>query len=280
MWEKMQKIDSRIIFLVLAIAIMIPLFKPLGMPISINQDLTQKFYDVMESLPEGSVLWFGTEYSAGASAELNPQLAAVFRHAMSRNLKVILFGMWQEGAALSREVVDPIAKEMGKEYGVDYVNLGYKPGGTAVLRTMLKDLWGASAGVDINGTPLENFPLLSDITYVGPDTIDAVIVFTSGSPGDGDYLTYWTDPMGMILITGQVAVQVPSRMPYIQSGQYKGLIPGLRGAAEYEKLIGKPGVATQLMDAQSAAHTAIIILVILGNIAFFGEKLSKGGKSR
>ncbi|QUL99020.1 MAG: hypothetical protein IMF26_02835 [Candidatus Fermentithermobacillus carboniphilus] len=280
MLEKLQRIDSRIIFLILALAIMIPLFRPIGMPISINKDLTQKFYDVIESLPEGSVVWFGCEYSPGASGELNPQVAAVFRHAMSKNLRVILFGMWENGTTLAREVVDPIAKEMGKKYGVDYVNLGYKPGLTAVLRAMLKDLWAAAAGVDINGTPLENLPLMADVKVVSPDTIKAVVVFSSGSPGDPDYLTYWTDPYGMILLTGQVAVQVPSRMPYMQSGQHKGLIPGLRGAAEYEKLIGKPGIATQLMDAQSTAHLTIIIFVILGNIAFFAQKLSKGGKSK
>jgi len=276
--EKLEHIDRRIIFLVLALALIVPLFAPLGLPLAISPP-TRSFFEVMESLPEGSVLWFGCEYSPGASGELNPQLAAVFRHAMSRNLRVIVFSLWQDGPVLARNVVDPIAEEMGKIYGVDYVNLGYKPGGVAALRTILHDVWAGCANVDINGTPLSKFPLMSEVRVIDPDTIKAVIVFSSGSPGDGDYLTYWTEPLGIILMSGQVAVQVPTRMPQLQSGQQKGLIPGLSGAAEYEILMGKPSTATQLMDCQSMAHLAIIAFLIIGNTGYLAKVIGKrGGK--
>ncbi len=277
MLEKMQNIDRRIIWGVLLLGVSIPLFVPLGLPISISPH-TRAFYEFIDALPPNSVLWFGTEYSAGSSGEINPQMAAVFRHAMSKDLQVILFGMWQDGPAMARDVVDPIAEEMGKTYGVDYVNLGYKPGTTSVLRTMVTDVWAGSANVDINGDSLSKFPLMDRVRTIGPDTIDAVIVYSSGSPGDGDYLTYWTDKYGMNLLTCQVAVQVTSRMPLLQSGQHKGMVPGLAGAAEYETLINTPSVATQLMDSQSAAHLAIILFVILGNVAFFGSQVRKGGK--
>jgi len=276
--EKLERVDRRIIFLVLALALIIPLFAPIGLPLTISPP-TRAFYEVMESLPEGSILWFGCEYSPGASGELNPQLAAVFRHAMSRNLRVILFSLWQDGPVLARSVVDPIAEEMGKVYGVDYVNLGYKPGGVSALRTILHDVWAGCANVDIDGTALSELPLMSEVRAIDPDTIKAVIVFSSGSPGDGDYLTYWTESLGIILMSGQVAVQVPTRMPQLQSGQQKGLIPGLSGAAEYETLMGKPSTATQLMDCQSMAHLAIIIFLIIGNIGYLGTVFGKkGGK--
>ena len=44
---------------------------------------------------------------------------------------------------------------------------------------------------------------------------------------------------------------------------------GLKGAAEYEKLIGKPEKAYLGMKAQSIAHVAIILLVLLGNVVYF-----------
>jgi len=55
------------------------------------------------------------------------------------------------------------------------------------------------------------------------------------------------------------------------------MLSGLRGAAEYEKLINAPGIATKLMDAQSLAHLLIITLIVLGNVAFVVKQRSKAG---
>ena len=52
----------------------------------------------------------------------------------------------------------------------------------------------------------------------------------------------------------------------------------MKGAAEYEQLIGKPGTASVGMDAQSLTHLLIVIFVIVGNIQYFLSK-RKGGKA-
>jgi hypothetical protein len=52
----------------------------------------------------------------------------------------------------------------------------------------------------------------------------------------------------------------------MQSGQLKGLLGGMAGAAEYEKLRGEKGKATKGMDAQSLAHAFIALCIIAGNI--------------
>ena len=54
----------------------------------------------------------------------------------------------------------------------------------------------------------------------------------------------------------------------LRSGQINGLIGGLRGAAEYESLIGRKGKAVAGMDAQSATHLAIIVLVLICNLFY------------
>jgi hypothetical protein len=58
----------------------------------------------------------------------------------------------------------------------------------------------------------------------------------------------------------------------LRSGQINGLIGGLRGAAEYEILIGQKGKAVAGMDAQSATHIAIIVLVIMCNLFYFSSR--------
>jgi len=65
---------------------------------------------------------------------------------------------------------------------------------------------------------------------------------------------------------------------FLQSGQIYGLMGGLKGAAEYEKLIGRPkDTASRSMDAVSIAHVVIVLFIIVGNIAFFAAGKGKKG---
>jgi hypothetical protein len=70
----------------------------------------------------------------------------------------------------------------------------------------------------------------------------------------------------------------PQNEPYYQSGQLAGLLSGLRCAAEYEVRSGHPGRAAAGMDAQSLGHVVIILAICLGNLAYFLNARSKGGK--
>jgi hypothetical protein len=55
-------------------------------------------------------------------------------------------------------------------------------------------------------------------------------------------------------------------------------MPGLTSSAEYELLLKKPGLAVAGVDAVSTSHLMVVALVILGNIAYFATRGSKGGK--
>ena len=74
------------------------------------------------------------------------------------------------------------------------------------------------------------------------------------------------------IAAGVTGVIVSQMYPYMQTGQLIGLMPGLLGAAEYEKLIDSPAKAAAGMSVQSFVHLLIFGLVILGNIAFFIQK--------
>jgi hypothetical protein len=74
---------------------------------------------------------------------------------------------------------------------------------------------------------------------------------------------------------GCTAVSAPQFMPFVQSGQLKGLLGGLKGAAEYETFMEYPGDATKYMASQSIAHLVIILFIIIGNLAFFMKQFRK-----
>ena len=74
------------------------------------------------------------------------------------------------------------------------------------------------------------------------------------------------------MVAGVTAVSAPEYYPYLQAGQLQGLLGGMAGAAEYEVLVKYPALATRGMDAQSLAHVFIAFMIILGNIAFIGQR--------
>jgi hypothetical protein len=76
---------------------------------------------------------------------------------------------------------------------------------------------------------------------------------------------------------------VPQFVPYLQSGQLKGMLKGIGGSAEYERLINKPGEAMAGMEGQSLAHLVVLAFILIGNLAHIAKRsrtTSQGGASR
>ena len=105
--------------------------------------------------------------------------------------------------------------------------------------------------------------------------VDYVISLAAGTPGVETWYLFGKDKYRFELGGGCTGVIAPGLYPFLRSGQINGLMGGLRGAAEYEALIEREGSAVAGMDAQSATHFAIIILVLLCNIFYFLSRRTK-----
>lgn len=266
MWEKLQNIDRRWIYVLMAIVIAIPILKPMGLPIKLS-DETKAVYNALDSLKAGDVLWIGGDYGPSSAPELSPMFVAMLNQAFRKNLKVIVYCMWQDGAQLTQAIAEPIANKYGKKYGADWINIGYKPEGAIVLRNMTDNIPKAAIN-DFNGKPLGDYALIQQVKKLDKDTVAFAFDLSTGSPGTADYLKYVREPKGIPMAVGVTAVSGPGEMPYVRSGQYKGMLNGMRGAAEYELMNKVPGPAVKGMDAQSLGHFLILILVILGNVGY------------
>ena len=102
----------------------------------------------------------------------------------------------------------------------------------------------------------------------------------AGNPGVEAWYVFGKDKYKFELGGGCTGVIAPGLYPLLRSGQINGLIGGLRGAAEYESLIGQKGKAVAGMDAQSATHLAIIVLVIMCNLFYFSLRAPAGPRQR
>ena len=269
-WKKLQSVDRRIIYVLLILATAVPMINPLGIPLSTGANATT-FYNQMEALQPGDKVLFSMDYAASGAPDVHPQAIAVMAHMMEKGIGVAFIGFWEGGPMFAEQLMRFYEAE-GKEYGVDFVNLGYIPGGESAIKRFGEDVAG-QVKTDFRGNAAASLPLMSGIK----DTRDfaAVICFAAGNPGIDEWVRQVQGPLDINLLAAVVTVSVPQTMPFYNAGQIKGLLGGMRAAAEYETLMGKPGPSVAKMDAQSLGHVLIILFIVVGNIAYFLEKKSQ-----
>ena len=262
------KVDRRWIFLVIGLAVLLPLFFPLGLPIRAT-NATQRVYDAVEEIEPNSKVLVSFEYGPSTKPEIHPMAIAILRHLFTNSQKVYVTCLWPDGQFMAEDALTEIAEqEFGLTYGEDYVLLGFRPGNEAVVKGIVSNLRKLYT-TDARGTLVDQIPMMANVNKV--KDFDFIFSASAGYPGTIEWVQYAADPTGVPMSTGTTSIQVNDVMPYVQSGQVKGILAGMPGAAEYEALIGSPGIGTSGMDAQSIAHLVIVLFIVFGNITYFIE---------
>ena len=269
---KLGKVDRRIIFLIIALVVLVPLMYPLSMPIRATAT-TQQVYDAVESLPSGSKILLSCEYSPSTKPEIHPMVVSFLRHCFRNEHKIYITCLWPDGQFMAEEALEEVAeKEFDVTYGEDYVLLGFRPGNEAVVKGIVSDLRKLYT-IDARGNKVTDIPMMEGINRF--EDFDFLFSGSAGYPGSIEWVQYAVDPTNIPMSTGTTSIQVNEIMPYVQAGQVQGILAGMPGAAEYEKLIDHPGIGTSGMDAQSVAHLVIVLFIVLGNLGYFIERNRK-----
>ncbi len=261
---KLLRLDRRAIFVLIALATLIPLLYPVGLPIRVSPEV-RRVYDHIESLPAGSLVLLSLDFDPASKPELYPMAVALLTHAFRRDLRVVGMTLWVTGTGMAEKVVSGVADDHRKRRGLDYAFLGYSPGGANVVINMGQDL-NAAFPTDHYGDRTADLPVLSGVKTLRQ--VNYVVSLAAGTPGVEQWYLYGKEKYGFELGGGVTAVIAPGLYPFLDTGQINGLIGGLRGAAEYETLIGVKGKAVAGMDAQSATHIVIIGLIVLCNLVY------------
>jgi hypothetical protein len=281
--ERVGRLDRRWIFLLIAVAVTIPLLlrRPAPVPPS---PIVRHLYDGLEQLPPGAKVLMSLDYGPSTVPENDPMAHAVARHVLKKDLKLYLVTIWATGPPLLRRVIDDVvAKDFPeKRYGEDFVNLGYKVGNQGVIHAITTDFKGTWTADDGWGEanpsrPVGQIPMMEGIGTVGD--FDYVVAIGSGFPGVKEWVQFAGDPVGVPVGGGVTAVEAPLLYPYYPR-QLQGLMGGLLGAAEYEALLTHAypefheAAQTALirMYPQTVAHLVIVAFVVLGNVSYFATR--------
>lgn len=269
-YDKLLVIDRRWIYLLMAIAVLIPAVFPFSVPVGISREV-RSVYDYVESLKPGDTILLAIDYDPSTLAELQPMTEAILAQAFRRGAHVVVTALSQFGPAMAEGIIDNVAKQAGKTRNIDYTFLGYKPYPGIVILAMGTD-FRVPFPTDYYGTRLDDIPMMRDLHNYG--NIKAVISLAAGSVVDM-WITYANAKYGVPLAVGLTGVMGADYYPYLQSGQIFGLIPGIKGAAEYEQLAGIRGSGSRGMPYQVITHVVILGFMVITNIGYIAQRRAR-----
>jgi len=262
----LQSIDRRIVYILLVIAVWIPLrWNVIGIDPKVSKEV-KSAYDTIENVEDGKIAIISVLWGAGTLAENRPQTEAIARHLFQKGVPFAILPWDLQGTTLAEQAVERIAEEMGKKEGVDWISLGYRPAYIdQIIMSMAVDFQGTFS-TDRNGIPLSKIPMTKNIKSVKDI---GVVMETTPSNTIPAWIQFLGQKYDVPILYGPTAVMVPEGYNYLDTGQIKGMLPGMMGAAQYEVLLEHRGFGRRAADALSAAHLLIILLIIVGNIGFF-----------
>ena len=271
-WDRMLALDRRWIFLTIGLVVAAPFIFSWTLPLGTAAPPTKSLYEFIEKLPPGTPVVIAFDYGPASMPELQPMAEALARHILKRKLRLIGLSLYPQGTVLCQEAFTKAAKAVGGKEGEQWVNLGFKPGFSSVILGIGTDITQVYK-TDHREIPVAEIPAMKGIRNY--DDIGLVVDLASSNT-PSDWIRYAQTGFKQKVAAGITAVMATDYYPYLQSGQLIGLLNGLKGAAEYEHLVGYKGLASLGMTSQSIAHIAIIVFVVLGNIGYFAARRRRG----
>ena len=284
---KLGQLDRRFIFLLIALSVLIPLIKPgwVNIPIKTTSN-SEIVFEQLNNLNKGDKVLVSFEYGASTKPEIHPMSIAVLQHLFSKGIKIYTVPLWPEGLMMAKYAIEEVVASnlFNIKEHTDYVSLPYKAGGEIIIRGIATDIRSIFTQ-DVNNILLTEIEMMEGINNI--TDFDFVFDLSAGTPGNAEWVQFACDQYNVPLSSGCTSIMVTDAIPYVESGQIKGILAGMPGAAEYEQMVFKylnslrdskilnkdvpiiPGKATSRMSAQSVAHLLMVIFIIFGNISYY-----------
>ncbi len=276
----------RLIYLAMILAVAVPLL--LGASRSPSRLVSaERMYDVVDTLDAkpGEVALVWLDFGPGTLAENEPQAQVLLEHLFRRRIPVVLLSQYQQAeAALQRipkEVAERLEAELPGErwsYGDAWVNGGFRPGQSIFIQALVNapDV-SKFLGRDVNGMPITHYPRFAAIG--GVEHVKLVGEVT-GLVGVFDNIIQFFQKGGYrpTVVHGCTSITIPEAYIFLDSGQLKGLLEGIAGAAWYSEVLKRHYPKSDnsrllaVNTALSSAHVVLIGLIILGNVVALWQR--------
>lgn len=227
----------------------------------------QTIQQTISALAPGSPVLLAVDYEPSLAGEMQAISADVVSQLMSRGARLVLISTSPAGQALAAQLVNTVL-EKPSPYNQLYAdnqlvaNLGYLPGGTIGLLSFATSP-AATVPYTIDGKYAWDSSVLQNVHKISDFKL--AVLFTENA----DTGRAWVEQVGPALgstpfLLVSSAQAAPMLRPYLESGQFEGMVAGLAGGAVLEELSAQPGQASQYWDAYQAGLWAAIAMIVIG----------------
>ncbi len=233
-------------------------------------------YDTIEALEAGGPVLVAFDYDPSTSEEMNVVARTVVGHLMDRGVPVVATSLQSAGPPVAQSMLEELAAERP---GARFANVGLLTGQAAGVQALGQGLTPA-LGRAFQGAAPADEELLSGIT--GLDSFGLVLVLAA----EPDSLRTWIEQaralQGARLAAAVSASTEPQARSYYETDprQLLGLVAGVPGAATYEALrTGDGSVPPEMaarLDSHLAGHAVFVLVLVVGNVAYFVRRGSRG----
>ena len=262
-----NKVLRALVILILLFFVIFP-FASKAFPVVVPVLYPKEVVDVLtfiDQAPAEKPVLVAAHFEAGLAGELGWTMEPVFQHLVSRGIPLVLVSTNVSGyAVLEQQVRQVAAAAPGYLFEEKVVNLGYLPGGTIGLISLVNNVrdtlpFSTSLEPAWESTAVEKIYTFSDF--------GSVVVITDNP----EIVRAWVEQSGrtsvppplIALVSAQAA---PLVKPYYVSGQVRGYLSGASGALSYELIRQVPGRASRNYSSYQLALLAAAGLVFLGGI--------------
>ncbi len=285
-------IDARrLIFILVLVTLSLPLLLRWSVP-PVRMTAAELLFNEIEKIPTdvpGKIVYLALDYGPGTKAESGSQAKALIEHLMRRRIKFLVTAQVLDAAPIINSIPDEVAAGLMElypnekwEYGIDWVNMGYTAGAGLNIQNVAK-----AASIpnffkrDARGNSTAEIPLFNGVTSI--ESVSALIQITAYVGTLESYLQFFAnEKYRPIFLHGCTSIATPQSFIYLDSGQIKGLLEGIAGAAWYGKLLSDKYPDRPVDDSVvinttlGVAHLLVILLIVAGNfVGIFGTRASK-----
>jgi hypothetical protein len=261
-----ERVLSLLLLVILLVGLAVPgLATTIVGPSAAPSPAAAALLEQIKPLGENDIVLIGYEWDAQRVSELRPLERAVIEQLIAQRVKLVLVSTDPQGTMLQFDLRDRLNVAKYQGGGLDYVLLGYRPGGEIGLRQLAQNLRGALRS-DFQGFDATIGALATNLSTSQPrlSTLNdfAMAIVFADEPTD---VQGWMEqirpamqkPIAFLVPAG---VQPISQPYFRQPGIFS--LAGMQGALAYEQLRGGTDT-TQTMLQSSQLRLATLLFCAL-----------------
>lgn len=226
-----------------------------------------EFYKEVQKYPPGSNVLLETTYGPDMIGDCYPNFILGIKYAIRADWDLLVFSATAASDLIIRQIFTAIfGPDWATQpiYGVKWAYLGMWPGGQPMLLTICESGLRAYSKTDFKGTPLDDLPVAQG--FDNAKTWDLVVGYGCGTGYTSMPITYLQFGVPFVEVDIQGGASMLASDFAVRN--IKGMLPGIKAAAEFELLTGLDGGALKFVSASIAISVFAMIGITVSNIYY------------